>query len=65
MSWADRLAGGIGTSRIDIRRDAVEGYELAEARIIDRMPDVSSVVGRSSGLIDWKRSGCLASRKYQ
>ena len=61
MSWAESSAGGIGTSRIDVNRDAVEGYELADARTMASMLDVSSVVGKSSELTDWKRSGCLAS----
>lgn len=62
MSCAESSAGGIGTSRIDVRRDAVAGYELAEASMIANMLDVSNVVGKSSVLIDWNRSGCLASK---
>jgi len=64
-SWADCSAGGIGTSRMELRRDAVSGYELAEERTMDKMLLVSSVVGISSELIDWNRSGCLASISCQ
>ena len=52
MSWAESPAGGIGTSRIDVKRDAVEGYELADARTMASMLDVSSVVGKLSDLLD-------------
>jgi len=50
---------------MELRRDAVSGYELAEERTMDKMLLVSSVVGISSELIDWNRSGCLASISCQ
>ena len=61
INWAESSAGGIGTSRIEVRRDAVVGYELADARTIDNMLAVSNVVGKSSELIDWNKSGYLES----
>jgi hypothetical protein len=35
MSWAESSAGGTGTSRIEVRRDAVDEYALAEAMTMD------------------------------
>jgi len=61
MSWAESSAGGPGASRIEVRRDAVEGYALADARTIDKRLSVSNVVGRSLEFMDWNRSGCLES----
>jgi hypothetical protein len=52
MSCAESSAGGTGTSRIEVNREAVEGYELAEARMIDNMLSVSRVVGSSSAPMD-------------
>lgn len=65
MSCAESSADGTGTSRIEVRRDAVDGYALAEAMMIDRRLSVSNVVGSSLGLSDWKRSGCLESARSQ
>ena len=65
MSSADSSAGGMGVSRMEVRREAVLGYADAEASTIDKSVRVSRVVGRVSGGSDWKRSGCLASgNKY-
>lgn len=50
-------------SSIDVRRDAVEGYELADARTIDRRLVVSSVVGTSLASICWNKSGCFESKR--
>lgn len=61
MSWIEASAGGMGTSMIEVRRDAVDGYELADARTMDNKLSVSSVVGNSFASRDWNRSGCLAS----
>lgn len=61
MIWVESSGGGMGTSRIDVRREAVKGYELAEERMIDRILDVSSVVGTSFESIDWNKSGYLES----
>lgn len=61
MSSAESSDGGMGVSRIDVRREAVVGYEDADARTIDRRVLISRVVGRVEGGRDWKRSGCLAS----
>jgi hypothetical protein len=62
ISCADSSGGGIDTSAIDVRRDAVDGYALAEARVMDKMLDVSSVVGTSLESTDWNKSGYLESR---
>ena len=64
MSCAESSAGGMGTSRIEVNRELVEGYELADARTIDRMFWVSKVVGISSERMDWKRSGYLESANH-
>jgi hypothetical protein len=61
ISWADCSAGGMGASRIEVRREAVEGYELADASIIDSMLEVSSVEGSSLASSEWNKSGCLES----
>lgn len=61
ISCADVSAGGSGVSWIDVRRDAVRGYELVAARIIDSLLLVSSEVGTSDGGRLWNRSGWRAS----
>jgi hypothetical protein len=44
-----------------VRREAVAGYVLADARTIERSSEGVRVLGRSEGEIDWKRSGCRES----
>ena len=61
MSSADSSVGGTGVSRIDVRREAVAGYEEADASTMERSVSVSSVVGTVDGGTDSKRSGFLAS----
>ena len=61
MSSAESSAGGIGVSRMEVKREAVLGYEDAEARTMERRVLVSRVVGRVEEGRDWKRSGCLES----
>lgn len=64
MSCAESSADGTGKSRMDVRRDAVEGYALADARTMAKILRVSNVVGVWSGSMDWKRSGCLESTNH-
>jgi len=59
MSWVESSAGGIGTSLIEVSREAVEGYELAHAVMMDKRLAVSKVVGISLAWMDWNRSGFL------
>ena len=46
---------------MEVKREAVLGYEDAEARTMERRVLVSRVVGRVEEGRDWKRSGCLES----
>lgn len=61
ISCVEASAVGIGTSRIEVRRDAVDGYALADERTIERMLSMSRVLGTSCESIDWKSSGYLES----
>jgi hypothetical protein len=45
ISWAETSADGTGTSRIEVNREAVDGYELADAKMIDKILEVSREVG--------------------
>lgn len=64
MSCVEAFAGGIGTSSIEVKRDAVDGYALADERTIESMFSVSSVVGISCEGMVWKRSGCFESWEW-
>lgn len=61
ISCADWSALGTGTSRIEIRRDAVAEKELEEERTMERRAGVVRVLGMVLGGMDWKRSGYLES----
>jgi hypothetical protein len=58
MILADRSAAGSGVSIIDVRLEAVSGYEAAEERIIADLEGRSSRDGRTWLSELWKRSGC-------
>lgn len=61
INEAESSACGTGKSRIDVRREAVAGYALADARTIDSSSEGLRVLGRSAESMDWKRSGCRES----
>lgn len=49
---------------IDVRREDVEGYEEADAIMMDRIDAVSNVVGSFCVSNVWKRSGYFVSVEY-
>lgn len=53
--------GGIGTSLMDVKRDAVVGNEVAYELIIARSSGVVKDVEGKSVVLGWKRSECAAS----
>lgn len=53
--------GGIGTSLMDVRRDAVVGYDVAYELMTARSSGVVKDVEGKSVVVGWKRSGCAAS----
>lgn len=57
MREANDSAGGTGESLIDVSREAVVGNEVAQELTMAEISCVVKVVGTSSGLDGWKRSG--------
>lgn len=62
MILADCSAAGSGVSRIDVRLEAVNGYDAAEERMIADLEGRSSKDGGTSLSGLWKRSGCRATK---